>query len=117
MSLFDDLPHVADLYGPPHRATDAGGGDEVTWPNARAMAVPCLILTPSAAEAAAFAQQGIHVTHVVALDGDGSGVERGDKIQVPDTQAYFHVRGIRVQRGVGGIDEFTYVFCEEQLGQ
>jgi hypothetical protein len=117
MSLFDDLEHRLNLMGPPTSGTDAGGGVEITWPTARAMSVPCLVCTASSQERELFAQQGISVSHTIAFEGDGAGVQRGDKLTTVDLMIAYHIVGIRVQDGVGGIDQFTYVFAQEQINQ
>lgn len=65
--------------------TDAGGGQTVTWVD-QARTVKVQLVSPSAQEREAAAQQGVEVTHVAVMPTDVD-VSRGDRLLV-DGEAY-----------------------------
>jgi hypothetical protein len=113
------------LYSyPPHRVTshtvttsrDAGGGTTYTFASAQS-AIPCSINTAGASEVERYAQQGITVTHTVAMLSSAitTAIVRGMKVVTDDTSVAFHVKGIRSGRAYGGLPALTYLDCEQQL--
>ena len=111
-------------HNPPHRvtshtvvsSTDGGGGVTLTYTAAQS-AIPCSINTASASERVLFAQQGMVVTHTIAILSSAitTPIVRGMKVVADDTGLSFHVNGISAGRSYGNIPAFTYLHCEQQL--
>ena len=116
--LYDNPPHSITLYGPPTAANDSAGGTNLTWGTTKQSAVPCSINTASASEIELFAQQGIAVSHTIAILTSEltTAAARGDKAIADDTSDAFHIEGIRAGRSYGNIPPFTYLTVRQLLG-
>lgn len=111
--LWDNAPHVCALYTV-SSSQDAGGGTALTYTLSQS-GIACLINTSSSSTAEMYAQDGITVTHCVAIK---SGLltatpTRGVKV-VADGQSY-HVEGIRSGRAFMAISALTYLDCKQIL--
>lgn len=116
MSLFDNLPHLVDVYGPPVVTSDAARGQVITWPTVRAEGVPCLILQGTASERNEFTQQEQQVAqHSIAFSDYDGGLEVGDKLVDVKTGRSYRFTGDRPQQGVGGIADFNIITVRELL--
>jgi len=114
MSLFDDLPHLVSIYGPPTVVLDAARGEKITWPTLRAASVPCLILQGTATEQDEFGQAQRQVAqHSIAFSDYDGGVEPGDKLVDDRTGRSYRFTGDRPQQGVGGIADFNIILVRE----
>ena len=114
MALHDNPPHSVTLSRPT-TSRDAGGGTAVTY-SALQSGVPCSINTAGAGEQELFAQQGMVVTHTVAILTSKltTAPQRGDKLTDENGLSY-HVKGFSAGRRYGSIPAFTYCYCEQQI--
>ena len=109
--LFDSLPHICTIYGPPTTATDTGGGVLTTWPTVRQANVPCLFNSSMAGERDVFSQPNLSGTNTVAFN-EYAEVERGDLLVVVDgpyAGQQMRVDGINSVDGIGNIPNFLLV--------
>ncbi len=110
MSLFDNLPHAIDIYGPPLVTVDNAGGEVITWPTLRAGSVPCLICANQGGERDEFNQsQRTRNQYTIAFSDYDGGVDNGDKIIDLGTGATYRFTGDRPQQGVGGIASWQLI--------
>jgi hypothetical protein len=115
MPLYDNPPHRASHYTSAS-STDTGGGVTLTYTLAQA-AVPCSINTAGSSERELFAQQGIVVTHTIAILASAITTipKRGDRFVTDDRNENYHVQGIRYGRAYGRVPEFVYLSTEQQI--
>lgn len=117
MALYDAPPHSVTIYGPPTAVRDGGGGTTITHGTTRQANVPCSINTTGASSRGVFDQDGMTVTHTIAILTSvlSSAVARGDKAVTDDTSETYHIVGIQKGRAYGSIPGFTYLQCQQQL--
>lgn len=115
MSLFDNLQHSVDIYGPPLVEQDTSKGEVITWPTLRAASVPCLIRQGAGTERDEFGQSQRPVsTHTIAFAGDNDGgVQPGDKLVNVNTGKSYRFTGDMPQEGYGGIESFNIISVRE----
>lgn len=109
---------------PPHRITllsvasgvDAGGGTSLVYTSVQS-AVPASINTASASEVEMFSQQGMQVSHTIAVLASALTTVplRGWKATSDDRSESFHIEGIRHGRSYGGIPAFVYLQVRQIL--
>jgi hypothetical protein len=114
MALHDNPPHRVSFLSVTS-STDGGGGVSLSYASAQA-AVPASVNTASSSEMELFSQQGIVVTHSIAVLTSALSVtpSRGWKITDDGTSATYHIEGIRRGQAYGGIPAFTYFQVRSQ---
>lgn len=115
MPLWNNPPHRITLLSSVS-GTDAGGGTSVTYTSAQA-AVPASINTASASEVEMFSQQGIQVSHTVAILASALTTVplRGWKVTTDDRSESYHIEGIRHGRAYGRVPAFVYLQVRQIL--
>ena len=115
MPLYDNPPHRVSHYTSAS-SRDDGGGLTLTYTLAQS-AIPCSINTSSGSTRELFAQQGMVVTHRIAVLASKvtATVKRGDKFVAEDTSASYLIQGITYGRAYGAIPPFAYFDVQEQL--
>ncbi len=115
MPLYDNPPHRITVQSVAS-GTDAGGGVTLSTTTVQT-GLKCSINTTGSSERELFAQEGITVTHRVAVLSSllTAPIQRGWQIVAEDTGATFLVQGISRGRAYGRIPSFTYLDVSEQL--
>lgn len=115
MALFDDPPHSISTYSV-NSSRDAGAGTKYTYTLAQS-GVPCSINSASASERELFAQQGIVVSHTIAILASAltTPITRGMKVVDESVNEPLHVMGINTGQEYGNIPPITYLYCAAQL--
>lgn len=114
MALHDNPPHTCSLFTS-SASRDLGGGSALTYTAGQA-SIPCSINTVSASEREMFAQQGLEVSHVVAVLTSKltTAVVRGMKL-TDEAGLSYHIEGVRTGRSYSGIPAFTYIQVRQLL--
>lgn len=113
--LWDNPPHRISTYSVVS-GTDPGGGNTSAFTLAQS-GVKCLINTASSSTRDLYARDEITVTHTIGIKSAllTTAITPGMKAVATDTNANYHVKGIRNGRAAVGLPAFTYLDCEELL--